>query len=51
MIVTVMCMNKPAVKSHLKNGFKVFSKYYTLSVFGKEYTNLDKVINKYESNR
>lgn len=50
-IVTVMCVNKPALKSHLKNGFNIYSKYYTLSIFGRKLSNLNKIMRKYETNR
>jgi len=50
-IVTVMCVNKPALKSHIKNGFAVVFKYYTLRIIGEFYSNLNINLNKYGYSR
>lgn len=40
-VVVIMCGNVPALKSHLTNGFHVRFRYYTLSIFGNKYSNLN----------
>ena len=50
-IVTVMCMNKPALKSHIRNGFEIVSRYYTLTSFGHKKSNLNTIMKEYEYNR
>ena len=43
--VVVMCGNTPALKSHIKNGFNISFKYFTLSICGVHFSNLQSKLN------